>query len=137
MRRHARLLRCALLLAVLGLASCQSAGDGGPTHMRNTELAALIESGTPPVIVDVRSGREYRQGHIPGAIHIPFWQTFFRADSLTAAGDDTVVVTCAHGPRAGVGKLALQLAGFRNVVYLDGHMSGWYKAGLPVVAGTD
>ena len=83
------------------------------------------------------SGREYRQGHIPGAIHIPFWQTFFRTDSLTAAGDDTVVVTCAHGPRAGVGKLALQLAGFRNVVYLDGHMSGWYKAGLPVVPGTD
>jgi rhodanese-related sulfurtransferase len=137
MPRHACLLRCSLLLALLGLAACQTPGDGRPTHMRNTELAGLIKSGAPPVIVDVRSAREYRQGHIPGALHIPFWQTFFRADSITAARDDTVVVTCAHGPRAGVGKFALQLAGFRNVVYLDGHMSGWYKASLPVVAGTD
>jgi hydroxyacylglutathione hydrolase len=137
MRRHACLPRCVLLFAVLGLVSCQTTGDGRPTHMRNTELARLIESGTPPVIVDVRSGSEYRHGHIPGALHIPFWQTFFRADSLNAARDDTVVVTCAHGPRAGVGKLALRLAGFRNVMYLEGHMSSWYKAGLPMVSGTD
>ena len=30
---------------------------------------------------------------------------------------------------------ALKRAGFGNVVYLEGHMSGWYRAGLPVVTG--
>lgn len=136
MPRSARLFRYCLLPVLLVLASCQTTGDGRPTHMTNTELARLIQIGTPPVIIDVRSGREYRQGHIPGAIHIPFWQTFYRADELAVPRHKTVVVTCAHGPRAGIGKFALRRAGFENVVYLDGHMSGWYKTGLPVVAGT-
>ena len=85
----------------------------------------------------MRSTREYRQGHIPGAIHIPFWQSFYRVDKLAIPRHKTVVVTCAHGPRAGIGKFALKRAGFENVVYLDGHMSGWYKADLPVVSGTE
>lgn len=133
MPRTARLPGLCLLLA---LVSCQATGDGKPTRMTNQELARLIQVGTPPVIIDVRSGREYRQGHIQGALHIPFWQTFTRADDIAAPRHRTVVVTCAHGPRAGIGKFALKRAGFENVVYLDGHMRGWYKAGLPVVQGS-
>lgn len=136
MPRPARLLQWCLLPALFALVACQATGDGRPTQMTSQELVQLIRIGMPPVIVDVRSGREYRQGHIPGAIHIPFWQTFSRADELAVPRHKTVVVTCAHGPRAGIGKLALKRAGFENVVYLDGHMSGWYKSGLPVVPGT-
>ena len=132
----ARLLRYCLLPVLLALASCKATGDGNATHMTNLELARLIQIGTPPIVIDVRSTREYRQGHIPGAIHIPFCQTLYRADELAVPRHKTVVVTCAHGPRAGIGKFALRRAGFENVVYLDGHMSGWYKTGLPVVAGT-
>ena len=135
MPSSARLLRNCLLPAMYLLVSCQTTADGRPAHMTNHELAHLIRIGTPPAIIDVRSGREYRQGHIPGALHIPFWQTFTRAEEIAMPRHRTVVVTCAHGPRAGIGKFALKRAGFRNVVYLDGHMSGWYKAGLPVVTG--
>ena len=60
---------------------------------------------------------------------------FYRADELAVPRHKTVVVTCAHGPRAGIGKFALKRAGFENIVYLDGHMSGWYKSGLPVATG--
>lgn len=123
------------ICALLVLVSCQTTGDGRPTHMTNTELARLIRNGTPPAIIDVRSGREYRNGHIQGALHMPFWQTFSRADEIALPRHRTVVVTCAHGPRAGIGRFALKRAGFGNVVYLEGHMSGWYRAGLPVVTG--
>jgi hydroxyacylglutathione hydrolase len=105
--------------------------------MTNSELARLLQAGTPPVIIDVRSAREYRQGHIPGAIHMPFWQSLYRAGRLSVPRHQTIVVTCAHGPRAGIGRFALKRAGFRNVVYLDGHMSGWHKAGLPVVPDSE
>ncbi len=30
------------------------------------------------VIVDVRSALEYRRGHVPGAVHLPFWAAAFR-----------------------------------------------------------
>ena len=48
------------------------------------ELARAIEDGTPPVIVDVRSVKEYQAGHLPGAIHIPFDELTTRATGLNA-----------------------------------------------------
>jgi rhodanese-related sulfurtransferase len=123
-----------VLLFAPALLSCTAGGDNmnSPTHMSAGELDRLIKSGNAPVIVDVRSAHEYRQGHIPGAIHMPFWQSFFLAGELSAPRDGPVVVYCQHGPRAGIGKFALQRAGYADVRYLDGHMSGWEKARLPL-----
>jgi hydroxyacylglutathione hydrolase len=105
------------------------------TDMKATELLSLIQTGKSPVIVDVRSGVEYRAGHVPGAIHVPFWSAYWRADRIPASGHDPVVVYCAHGPRAGIAGWALKLAGIPNVVYLQGHMTGWQKQALPEVKG--
>ena len=106
--------------------------DANPTHISATELNRLIESGQAPLIVDVRSSREYQAGHVPGAIHLPFWLAFARTDEINAPKDELVVVYCAHGPRAGIGKAALSLEGFTQIRYLQGHMTGWNKAELPV-----
>jgi rhodanese-related sulfurtransferase len=39
--------------------------------MTPEELIAAVEEGNPPVIVDVRSARQFSEGHLPGAINIP------------------------------------------------------------------
>ena len=99
------------------------------------KLHALIQAGNAPVIVDVRSGVEYRAGHVPGALHIPFWSAFWRADRIPVSGHDPVVVYCAHGPRAGAAGWALKLAGIPNVVHMKGHMTAWHRQQLPAVKG--
>ena len=109
-----------------------AASSEDSSHITAANLNELINTGHTPVIVDVRSSREYQAGHVPGAIHLPFWLAFARADDIDASKDELVVVYCAHGPRAGIGKAALLLEGFTQVRYLQGHMTGWYKAGLPV-----
>jgi rhodanese-related sulfurtransferase len=135
MRQHAVFqFLSVFLLPALVLMSCTAGGDDMnlPTHISAADLDRRIKSGTAPVIVDVRSSYEYRKGHIPGAIHMPFWQSFFLANTLTAPADQPVVVYCQHGPRAVIARLALRQAGHADVRYLDGHMSGWEKAGLPL-----
>ncbi len=113
----------------LFLVSCSTSGEG---YMQPQELSTLIEKGKAPIIVDVRSNAEYQSGHVPGAIHVPFW-TAFTTDKMEGyKKDDEVVMYCAHGPRAGVAKLAFRLAGFKKLSYLAGHMTGWAKAGLPI-----
>jgi rhodanese-related sulfurtransferase len=91
-------------------------------------LIAQIDAGTAPTILDVRSRREFVGGHVPGALHFPFWTMLFRAARIPRA--EPVVVYCGHGPRAHLAAAAMRLYGFQRVIYLDGHMSQWRKEGL-------
>ena len=108
---------------------------GETDEMTPQKLHELIQTGKPPVIVDVRSGVEYRAGHVPGALHIPFWSALWRADDIPVSRQDPVVVYCAHGPRASLAGWALKLAGIANVVHMKGHMTGWHRQRLPEVKG--
>lgn len=99
-------------------------------------LRARIEAGDPPPVLDVRSRAEFARGHVPGAVHVPFWAMLWRARGLPVSREDPVVVYCGHGPRARVAQSLLRLHGFRRVACLAGHMSRWRQAGFPV-AGPD
>lgn len=95
------------------------------------ELSTAIVAGTAPAILDVRSRAEFLSGHVPGAFHIPFWQIARRISTLSASREDPIVVYCGHGPRAWIAGATLRSHGFVRVSYLEGHMSGWRRAGLP------
>jgi rhodanese-related sulfurtransferase len=68
--------------------------------MQARELAKQIKSGKAPCVVDVRSGQEYGSGHIPGAVHVPFWSVLLRRKGLPKEKDALIVLACEHGPRA-------------------------------------
>jgi len=91
-----------------------------------------IAAGTAPVIVDVRSAAEYGDGHVPGAIHLPFWQVGRSLHKLASMRELPIVVYCGHGPRAYIAGAALRRRGFNNVAYLTGHMKKWKELNLPV-----
>jgi rhodanese-related sulfurtransferase len=102
--------------------------------MKASDLPGQFASHPDTVVVDVRSGFEYRRGHVPGAVHLPFWVAAFRP--LRTAGSSTpVVVYCGHGPRAWIARTLLRWRGVADVSLLDGHMAAWRRAGRPEVAG--
>lgn len=94
-------------------------------------LLAQLADGTAPPVLDVRSGLEFRAGHLPGAIHVPFWLVPSADLPRSLDPDKPVVVYCGHGPRARMAGVALRARGFRQVHYLAGHMTGWRQRGLP------
>ncbi len=98
--------------------------------MQAIELQRRLDANNPPTIVDVRSGFEYRSGHIPGALHAPIWKLMCRQAALPEDKIAELVLTCEHGPRAQVVQGLLMRRGYRNLALLDGHMAGWRKAGL-------
>jgi rhodanese-related sulfurtransferase len=127
-------LAVCVALTIANGAAPAAADESPPSHIIQAELLLMMERGRPPAIVDVRSRREYDRGHVPGAVHIPFWAAFARADLIPVSHDGPVVVYSEHGPRAGLSKLAFGMRGFERVLYLDGHMQAWRKAGLPLQA---
>jgi rhodanese-related sulfurtransferase len=94
------------------------------TDLRNKSADILI--------VDARTQEVYAQGHIPGAINLP-WR---KIDSSTTAAiaKDKVLVTYCDGVHCNAStKAAMRLAalGFRVKEMLDG-MQGWKREGYPV-----
>jgi phage shock protein E len=102
--------------------------------MSPEDLHAAIAAGTAPAILDVRTPREFGEGHVPGAVNIPFTEIAARAGELAASKHHPVVVYCGHGPRAWIAARTLRRAGFTRVEYLRGHMAAWRQAGLVTTA---
>ena len=99
--------------------------------MRAVELSRQRAAHTDLVVLDVRSAFEYRRGHVPGAIHFPFWAIAFRP-LRPPSWSAPMVVYCGHGPRAWIARWLLQWRGAEHVCLLEGHMAGWRRARLPV-----
>jgi rhodanese-related sulfurtransferase len=99
--------------------------------MQPQELIKRIQAKNAPTVVDVRTGFEFRKGHIPGAIHAPTWKILLRLAPLPADRNAELVLTCELGPRAQICKVLLGAFGYRNMVLLAGQMAGWRQAGLP------
>ena len=90
-------------------------------------LADAIARGTAPAILDVRSRVEYQRGHIPGAVHNPFWRLSSRLREVPARPDEPLVVYCGHGPRAWMARAVLERHGFTRIDLLTGHMHAWRR----------
>ena len=79
------------------------------------------------VVLDVRSAREYRSGHIPGALHIPHSGVAGRLDELEAHKACDIVIYCESGVRARIAQNTLTKAGFERVYHLVGDMAAWRR----------
>ena len=95
-----------------------------------TELHEQRQSGTAPVVIDVRTSEEYAAGHVPDAVNIPFDQVADRIAEVDAPHG--VALYCMVGPRARKGESALLSSGYTSVFHLEGGLAAWQAAGLPV-----
>jgi len=95
------------------------------------ELADRIDSGSAPMILDVRSLGEFAEGHIPGAVNIPHTELSTRLGELEASKSDEIVVYCGRGGRAASAAQVLTEAGFTQLRDLSGHMRAWQAGGFP------
>lgn len=93
------------------------------------QATRLINDGA--IVLDVREDKEYAAGHLANSRHIPVGQLDSRAGELPAG--KPVVVVCASGSRSGRAAAALRKGGRADVFCLDGGVSGWQQAGLPLV----
>jgi rhodanese-related sulfurtransferase len=103
--------------------------------MQASELLRRIQSHTAPVIVDVRFRSEFDRGHVPGAIHTPFFAP--ETSKLPKDKNTELVIYCGHGQRAWIAQQLLALRGYRNSSLLDGHAKAWKEAALPLEKSED
>ncbi|EOO75262.1 hypothetical protein IC7_05339 [Bacillus cereus BAG1O-1] len=92
------------------------------------ELYPHIKGGSVRVL-DVRSKKEWEEGHLHDAIHITLGNLFEKLNDVPK--DCPIVLQCRTGLRSAIAASILQKAGIKEVVNLKGGFLAWKKAGLP------
>jgi len=95
------------------------------------ELNARLSGDNPPIIVDVRSGVEWRRSHIPGAVSVPINELKDRLASLQLEAQQPVIAICLSAHRSIPAVRLLRAEGFENVVQLKGGMLAWWSKNYP------
>ena len=113
-----------LLLAVMLLTACgqDKENDQGAVYVNITseEAKRIIDSEEGYIILDVREQDEYDEGHIPGAILIPYTQIAEKAEEVLTDKDQLILVYCRSGRRSKIAAEALAELGYTNIKEFGG-----------------
>lgn len=126
-----------ILCAVL--CTCRTVGvsrtEGGFAEVAPTVAAEMILDTNQVVVLDVRPEADFRgpEGHIAGSLNAPLDSIERQLPELLPYQNQTVLV---YGESSTDGALAaklLTIAGFRNVVHVDGGIKAWIERGYRTV----
>jgi hydroxyacylglutathione hydrolase len=98
------------------------------------QLAGLLEDDEPPIVLDVRGGDEYAQGHIAGSLHIPYGELTRRLEELPR--ERVLATICKGGKRSGLAASVLQREGFEVIHVARGGVGTWASEERPIEAGS-
>jgi rhodanese-related sulfurtransferase len=84
------------------------------------------------VVLDVRTEKEFKAGHIAGAVNLDYNSPDFAKKAGDLDKSKTYLVHCAGGVRSAKACTLMDKLAFTNLVNLETGFKGWEKAGKPV-----
>jgi len=134
----------ALLPLALGLAVSSLVGADAPAlHGEKPPLPKTVKnvgveefdklrSEKNTVVLDVRTEKEFKAGHIPGAVNLDYNSPDFAKKAAELDKSKTYLVHCAGGVRSAKACTILEKSAFPKVVNLAPGFKAWEQAGKPV-----
>ena len=92
-------------------------------------LEEQLQAEPKPVVLDVRTEKEWDAGHVAGSRNVPLNHLRERLSEIPR--DRTIVVHCEGGYRSAIAASLLQQAGRKNVLDLVGGFKAWTASKLP------
>ena len=96
------------------------------------ELNERFNSNNPPLILDIRTIKEYTDGHIPTARHIYVTDIKSNLEGLQSFKEKEIVTLCPGGGLSLVAVDILVDADFKDVKSLKDGMDLWTEKGYPI-----
>ena len=96
------------------------------------EVAEELASVSPPLLLDVRTPREWAAKHVDGSVNVPLNHLQERIGEITR--ERGIAVHCAGGYRSSIAASILQQYGITNLTEMAGGLAAWEAARLPVVS---
>ncbi len=124
------IIACVVAVGIVIWVVSRMASRDSYSELPQHTLLKYLEEDRDMCILDVRSQREYEQGHVPRAIHMDYQKISTHTEDLEPYRRKDIIVYCEHGMRARMGITVLRRAGFTRVYHLEGDMVEWKRAGL-------
>lgn len=100
------------------------------SEISSKEATEIIEN-ISPLILDVRTEREFNSGHIEGATLIPVQVLSSRLGELDKYKEEPIFIYCRSGNRSTVAAKMLLDAGFTQIYNLRRGFTEWASEGYP------
>ena len=84
------------------------------------EAKEIMDTQEGYIILDTRTQEEYDEGHIPGAILIPYDEITEKAEGILTDKDQLILVYCRSGRRSKIAAQSLVELGYTNIKEFGG-----------------
>ena len=119
--RVKRILMIAMMgFAVLAIGCGGSQASAEVKHISMDEARQMMAKESGFIIVDVRTQKEFSEGHIPHAICIPNETINKEPPSELADKEQTIMVYCRSGRRSKEAAQKLAAMGYKNIIEFGG-----------------
>ncbi len=120
-----RVLATLIAMPVMALCGCGgvapvSSGQVAYRHISSDEAQKLMKTESSYIILDVRTQREYEEGHIPKAICIPNESIDKEPPSLLPDKRQVIFIYCRSGRRSKEAAQKLADMGYTTIVEFGG-----------------
>jgi rhodanese-related sulfurtransferase len=121
------------LVATLAMLFVHESRKAGPAV--TPQQAINLVNSEEGIFLDIRDSKEFKQGHIVDAVHLPLAQLGSRVSELEKYKSKPVIVVCKMGQTASGATKQLRASGFDRAQKMTGGMMEWTTLKLPVVSG--
>ena len=121
-----------VMLAMLLLTACgqQNEETQEANYMMNItaqEAKEIMDTREGYVILDTRTQEEYDQGHIPGAVLLPYDEVLQKAETILTDKNQLILVYCRSGRRSKLAANDLVKLGYTNIREFGGIIDWPYE----------
>jgi rhodanese-related sulfurtransferase len=128
---------CVILsLAALWLLGCSHSHIVNVHHLSALEAKTLIDQNKGDadfVILDIRTPKEFAQGHITGAVMLDYYSPGFQKGLQQLDKSKRYLIYCRTGNRTGRTLKIIDQMGFRSIYHLKDGIVDWHRQKLPIV----
>lgn len=76
------------------------------------------------ILIDVRTRQEFSEGHLEGAILVPYYDIYSKIKNITQDKEQAIILYCKNGGRSLRAYAILHQLGYSNIYNLKGGIEG-------------
>lgn len=127
-----------ILIIIIGcfFISCNAWKSGknfSYTELNYSDFENKLDKDSNFIIVDVRTPKEYRNGHMKNATNVSYFGTTFTDSVKLLNRNKTIYMYCQTQHRSPLASRKMKKLGFKKIIDLKGGFMKWENNQMPIV----